>query len=214
MAKRKPLLAHEQEISYEFTTDPALEQQFLELRRHVFSLSEVTKKILEPNQGCAYKDVEHHLLVARDGDTVIGGVLIYVNRAEPNKLLPLESENFRLQELFPEYELDKKNCCQVSYFVIHPKYRGKEILVEMLRHGYIKFIEWGISHMFSVTPTLQSRRYIQSASNLGLPIIAHPDKETPLKNSYNGYKRILVEVRVIQDLYHDLQNNDYLYTGA
>lgn len=177
-------------------TDPEILKDYLRLRREVFEADPVTAKVLKPNQGWRY-DLETHVIVAKNNENkCIGGAIMIVKESGSDLLLPLESDDFRLKDVYPELDLGGSICVQFSYLVVDENYRNLKCSSNIFRFIYELCIARGVRYIFSISPYNMARRHLLTIQMLNLGIKAEIEKNIflPIQDSWNGYRRFLLKI--------------------
>lgn len=145
-----------EEVVFEFTNDPALLHQYYRLRvdmyRHVHG---VVGFNYEPDE----YDRMSHILIARVGKLCIGGARITVREPDEEWLLPMEHENFKLRDVFPQYELHRHLHGEASRFALLEDYNNKDVLYTMCSLINRKTQELGLEYGFCRSPMVLARTW-------------------------------------------------------
>lgn len=186
-------------ISYHFTHDTNLLDQYFELRKNIyiqdFNLQDFSDH--EDN----YDDKEYtHILVICDGNRVIGGARIIVHQRNSDEILPIESEFFRLKDTFPNLSLHNKSYSEVNRTVLLPEYRQGKIGEEIVRLCALKSKLCGADYLFTVAPKVQARNNRKHCSNLGINFTIFENISVPEKPSYRGKRMFLTLTNLQQPL--------------
>ncbi len=184
-----------EEIIFEATDDANLIKQYIDLRKRIFASKPVTEKTLSLDQGIDY-ELETYVLVAHKGNRCLGGCLLLINYSNTQKLLPMESAEFKLFDSLPELELEKKIYSYCGHFVVDPEYRNGKIaynLITMLR-GICQ--SKGVEYIFFSSPLIETRRHTISCREADLKTHIYYNLHLPMRPSFNGFKRFLVRIDV------------------
>ena len=114
-------------------------------------------------------DEQADVIIVKYEDKVIGGARIVGSTRENRVFLPMESQNFQLNDIFPSYNLSEKGYCEFSRLAILKEYRSMELLNYVCGALIRKTIERGYDYLFAFTPLIQARTYRTVAHNLNLP---------------------------------------------
>jgi hypothetical protein len=101
-------------VVYEFTDERAFLHQYYRIR-------EVMYRKTANAQNMGDEDVYDKLsytLIARRGKLVIGGCRLIIREADENFLLPMESADFKLRDLFPNLPLTTVRHGEISRFAV------------------------------------------------------------------------------------------------
>ena len=102
-------------VVYEFTDDRALLHQYYRLREMMY------RKVFKTDQFIGEEDVHDklsHILIARRGRLCIGGCRLTVREGDEDFMLPMESADFKLRNVFANLPLKKVRHGEVSRFAI------------------------------------------------------------------------------------------------
>lgn len=102
-------------VVYEFTNDRALLHQYYRLRESMY------RKVFHTDKFVGAEDVHDkisHILIARRGKLVVGGCRLTIREADEDFLLPMESQEFRLRDMFSSLPLNKVRHGEISRFAV------------------------------------------------------------------------------------------------
>lgn len=206
-------IAEEAAFLYTYKTDQALLDQYYQLRESCY------KKDwgLTVFSGAEDKhDRSGHILVVRSGDMVIGGGRVYFRQGSAsNDRLPMETDQFRLHEVFPEMNSDRKVIGEIGRVAVLPAYRGGK-LSKIGLYLLAKAQQHACQYLTMVAPVQQAVRYKKLADSYGIdfqivdnvPVADHP--------YYNHIEmRLLVgDIKDIPDFRFLLESETGLYSNA
>jgi len=142
-------------IVYEFTDDRALLHQYYRMRGTMY------RKVHHIDKFSGAEDVYDkisHILIARRGKLCIGGCRLIVREGDEDFLLPMEEENFKIRNVFPDLPLTKFRHGEVSRFAVLDEDRDS---IEVMRNLIIltaeKGIDLGLGYIFYKAPPLVTR---------------------------------------------------------
>lgn len=175
-------------VTFEVTRDPALLQQYYNLREHVY------RDDLGLKDFCGAEDqydIDGEIVVARLGGEVVGGARINYSRPENPKLLVLEENQFKMQDLFPECHLVDKVYCEFSRLVIKKEHRyAGKLLGAFLRVMVIQAQNNDAEYLFTVSPLRQAALYRCIFHKMKLQYLLETIK-VPAKKIYEGIPMVL-----------------------
>lgn len=180
---------------YKDTKDPVTLQKFIEMRKYVYSLRDVTAKSLAENEGWDYGS-DTHVIVAMDGDKCVGGSVVTINQCDNDTLIPIESDKFRFKDAFPDFELDKNPYASFKSFAILPEYAKWGISDNIFLCVYNLCISHNVTFLFTASHPSSARRNRVGLSRLrlGLDINVRDDVKLPYEERWNGEQRHLLVV--------------------
>lgn len=186
----------EQKLSYEFTDDPWMIQQYYKIREKCYRED---LSLPDFNGGEDFYDKPSYIAVVRKGDRVIGGARIIISAPEGRVPLSLEEKGFMMADLFPELKLEDKSYCEFSRLAILPEHRGMDSLQELLRSLSYKAINVGCGAIFAITSIPQARCYRRMFRLLGLDFETRSDIKVPFKPLYGDMKIVLSVSRLLSE---------------
>lgn len=139
-------------IVYEFTDDKALLHQYFVLRERMLGTDRFLPKDTIPQD---IHDKISYILVARRGKLCIGGARLTIRDGDEMFPLPMESDEFKLRELFPQLPLNKVRHAVGSKFAILEDHKSSEVLYAMCKIMYEKIMALG-AHYYYVRATIMS----------------------------------------------------------
>lgn len=151
-----------QKLTIEFTRDPALIHQYCRLYNDE---CRIVPEFVEAEQELNRKS---HILVVRQGDLVVGGGRLFVTSPRKNKELPLELEDFRVADHFPELTLKQMTYGEISRLVVLPDFRGEEMLKDIIVNMHRKCVSQGVDVLFAAAPLINVRSYRKISRSIGI----------------------------------------------
>ena len=153
-----------QGLVYHFTQDEALKQQYYVLREKAFVETYGFKNFPSGEDGA---DLNSHIIVVRDGKTVVGGGRLSVSTPSHPMLMPLEADGFRLQELFPHLNLQHRNYGELSRLAVAQRYQDGECTSGLFRAVYRQCCLFNIEYLFGVGAASVVRVHRKVCCSLG-----------------------------------------------
>ena len=126
-------------VVFEFTSDRAMLHQYYRLRDQIFG-----------------RDVTHS-----DGS---GGADIHDKISE---ILPMETEEFKLRDIFPNLPLHKERHAAISKFAILEEHRQQDILHGLCKLMFDRVIASDTHYVFSRTTRILARNWRMIANSFG-----------------------------------------------
>lgn len=157
-------------IKYEFTKDEDLLEQYYKLRGKMYAIELGLDDF--PCVKDEYDD-DSDILVIREGSKVLGGVRItMVNEGE--RLMPMESEDYKINDLIPELGLNDVTYGEFSRLAILPEYRKEnlETIIGMIGNMGRKH---NAKYLFAIAPLAQARMYRMYRKNFGFDLEIRED---------------------------------------
>ncbi len=107
-------LSRDEPIVYEFTNDRALLHQYYHIREIMYRKTANAHRMGDED----VYDKLGHILIARRGKLCIGGCRLIIREADEDFMLPMESSDFKLRNVFPNLPLKKLRHGEISRFAI------------------------------------------------------------------------------------------------
>jgi hypothetical protein len=176
-------------VVFEFSDNLVLRQNYFALRQECYREDLGLKDF---SGGWDAHDVAGNVLIARKGNEVVGGARIVVSSPASEQLLPLESKDFRMSEIFPELHLEKAAYCEFSRLAVERSERtggnlARDIIIELTREAKAR----GIRYLFAVSTPLQARCYRKVFKSLGHDYVIDTSVEVPQKEIYGHLKMVI-----------------------
>lgn len=175
-------------VSYDFTDDVGLVHQYCRLREEMF----ISVWGLEhfSGQKDRYDDISH-VLVARRGLHVIAGGRLTISSSMHPVTMPMEGKDLSLQQIFPEYNLEKGTYGEFSRLAILPEFRAGEVFPEIARRFIRRAIAEGVDYAFNLAPLPLARSYRQTMQLFGLNWQVRTDIPVPQREEYEGIRMVI-----------------------
>lgn len=152
-------------VVYEFTQDRAMIHQY-----HVL-LETMYRRTYDAYEFRADNDVYDklsYILVARRGKLCLGGCRLTVREADEMWNLPLETEEFKLREIFPLMPLGKQKHGEISRFAIMEDCGGEDIFYGLCKVMYEKVISLELKYLFAKSTYVLARNWRLIANSFGV----------------------------------------------
>lgn len=198
-------IAEEQgDILYEasFTRDPALINQYKLLRNELYGIDErfVGFRIFNNIGAEEYDDLNHQMILLRNGNRCYGGVCLQISTPKHPVILDLENDilpdpgkyYFSLRERLPELELDKYAYAECSRMALHPALRTKEATRRILKAVLEQCIRHRVRYLFGIGNLPRLRFYKQVYATLGQEGYIEKNINIPMRPEYEGIKMHLL----------------------
>lgn len=171
-------------ITYEFTKDSRLLNQYYELRERCYRERLGVKYFSGKEE--EYDQIGHVLIAHQDG-IVIGGARLVISLPNQRIKLPLEEANFRLATLFPQFDLDQMGYCEITRMAVMDTYRKGKINHQLTCLLICRAIEDGCLYHFSVAPLAQARNSRKIFHNMGGLHEIQDHIKVPSRDTYEHY---------------------------
>jgi hypothetical protein len=190
------------ELTFEFTRDPGLLHQYYRIRAQEYIAVHGLTGF--PDTESKY-DRNGFIVVARMGNFCIGGARINTTTSSLSRLLPMETDDFRLKRHFSSLEYKQMSYCQVSGLALLSEFHGSTVTREMINRILHKAASLSMNMLFAACPIFNARLYKQSCALLGWenPHIYY-DIELPHDPTTEGIKLYLFSVNINKRLVDDL----------
>ena len=176
------------EISYVFTNDPDALQQYYWLRGQLYKSQWGLKHYR--GQEDKYDNISH-ILLAKQGLQCIGGARLTLSTPHQPQILPMENENFLLQQLFAELDMHETTYGECSHVMVLEDFSEDIVFAEILRQLTRKAISQGVDYVFNVLPVPLARSYRQTMKLLGIDIKACAHIRVPALEEYEDAQMVV-----------------------
>ena len=154
------------ELTYEFTKDPALLQQYYIIRERCY------KEVwgLKVFSGAEDEhDRKGHILIVRNKNRVVGGGRLVIRSVDSFDRLPLETENLLLEEVLHGFDLKGKIFGEIGRIAVLPEFRGgKAATIGIYLIGLAKMHQ--CNYLATVAPLEQAKKYKLIAEQLNMDV--------------------------------------------
>jgi hypothetical protein len=144
-------------VVYEFTNDRALLHQYYRIREVMY------RKVFHTDKFVGQEDVHDkisHILIARRGKLCIGGCRLIIRDGDEDFLLPMETPDFKLREVFPNLPLKKVRHGEISRLAILDDDDNKlEVMHSLCRLAVEKSIASGLGYIFVKSAASMARNW-------------------------------------------------------
>jgi len=128
----------------EFTNDKALLHQYYLLRNQM-----IGRYINAPIATDDIYDKISEVLIARRGNMVIGGCRLTIREGDESFLLPIETENFKIRDLFPNLPLNKERHAIISKFAIIESHKERDLLYDLCKIMFDRVVALDTRYIFA-----------------------------------------------------------------
>lgn len=176
------------QVVYELTRDAGYLHQYFRLREEMFI------SVWGLDHFCGKKDEyddESDIMVARIGNNVIGGCRLTFSTLGGNKHLPMEKQDFILEDQFSELSLHELKYAEISRMAILPDYQNSVVMLELSRQLLKRGAEKKARFAFTLAPAPLARNYRKAANLFGLNWKIRNDIAIPDREEYEGIKMVI-----------------------
>jgi hypothetical protein len=185
------------EITYEFTKDKGLLHQYYVLREQMFvNVWGLTHFSGEEDA----IDKRSHILVARKGNQVVGGLRLTVKTPRLKAGLPVEGEDFNLSKELPSLSLENLKYGEISRLVQLPEYTNTDCMVELCKNLRRKSVALGLQYVFCIAPKALCKRYKMICRVINLSVVSLDEVIIPDREGYEGISMHLMYFDLTDDL--------------
>lgn len=184
---RRPNISENKAALYQFTHDNSLLRRYFSLRKDIY-IKDFNLHNFSDHEDNYDNHENTDILVVTKGNAVIGGSRLIISPQYSDHLLPLESNNFRLKNMFPDLKLHSLSYCEANRTVVHSDYRDGQILKEMICQLVLRAQAYGIRYFFTIGPAIQIRNNKRHCDSLGIHFEIMSDITVPDKPAYRGRK--------------------------
>ena len=125
-------------------------------------------------------DRRSSILVARLGDLCVGGARLTIKTPEVRHPLPMEIDDFRVEERLPQLVNPATRYGQIGRICLAQEFAGDDATRVLLAHLYRKVIELDLAVIFGTAPMLNARAYRKHCVAMGLTgVTIHYDLPLP-----------------------------------
>jgi len=144
MFRRHRRLREAEELTYEFTTDPALLHQYYVLRSLIFDRALQVSLPAEADE----IDQQSDILIARQGNQVVGGVRMQIIEPHSDTKTMINQYGGDAKKTLPNLDLDKKRYCELSRMVIPEEFQNSDVVSgifsSLLERSLKEHIDYGL----------------------------------------------------------------------
>jgi len=144
------------DLTFEFTRDPGLLHQYYRVRADEYNAVYGTLDYPKDETEC---DRSGHIMVVRRGNFCVGGARLNIKSPRKPDLLPMEIDNFRIENYFSQLMNKQASYCQLSGFSLLEEFRGGDITRQVGKRIVGKCLAANINMLFAVCPILNARLY-------------------------------------------------------
>lgn len=134
-----------------------------------------------------YKE-KSHILILKEGLSVVGGAFLVISMPHDMLDLPMETKQFKLQNILPDYDLSNKVYGEVCRLALMPQYRSIETISKIFSKLIAKSLEVNCSYLFSIAPPAQAKAYRIAGLKIGVKIQSRNEIDVPYKPEYKHNK--------------------------
>lgn len=155
----------EEKITFEVTQDRALLHQYYDIRERMYRKMFDSKDFVDEED---LYDKLGHIIVARRGKLCLGGCRLIIREGDEGFLLPLESQEFKLRNVFPDLPLSKERHGEISRFAILDDYNNRDVLSGLCEVMYNQVVASGAHYMFAKSTLTMARHWRLIANSFGV----------------------------------------------
>jgi hypothetical protein len=178
-------------VVYEFTDDKALLHQYYIMRERMLGTDKYLPRGVLPQD---IHDKVSHILIARRDKLCIGGARLTIREGDETFPLPMESDEFKLRDIFPHLPLDTEKHAVISKFAILDDQKNAEILYALCKIMYRRMLKNDVRFLFIRATNIALARNWRLISNTLRPQSTRICSEIDVPDSpmYPGEKQHLV----------------------
>lgn len=156
---------------FHFTKDETLLQQYYKLRGDMYARELGLDDF--PRTKDRFDDLSDILVLEKKGE-VIGGVRITMKKPHSDILLPMESNDYNLNNLLPEMNLENFVYGEFSRLAVLPGFRTEHVKTIIGMVGN-KGRELSAKYLFAIAPSTQARMYRKFEKYFGFTLEVRKD---------------------------------------
>jgi hypothetical protein len=191
------------ELTYEFTKDSVLLQQYYIVRERCY------KEVwgLKIFSGAEDEhDRKGHILIVRNKNRVVGGGRLVIRSVNSSDRLPLETENLLLEEVLIGFDLKDKIFGEIGRIAVLPEFRGgKAATIGIYLIGLAKMHQ--CNYLTTVAPLEQAKKYKLIAEQLNMDVQILDNVLIADRPYYNKIemKLLVCDLATVPDTQHLIQ---------
>ena len=177
-----------QPVSFEFTRDEGLLQQYCILREEMF------KKVWDLSHFKAQKDKIDdisHIIVAKQGLQCVGGGRITLSTPAARQKLPMEGSDFTLESGLHDLKLSECSYAEVTRIAVLSEYSKDNVITQLIDRIILKIISEQCKFLFFISPMTMTRTHRRVVNNLGYTLTTRKDVIIPDREEYEGIRMFL-----------------------
>jgi len=178
----------QEKIAYEFTHDVGYLHQYHLMRDQVYSQIRGLSTLAGQQDRF---DTTSEIMVARMGLQCVAGGRLTISTAASAQEMPMEGDDLRLKNLFPELDLANRAYGEFSRLAILPEFRGGAVFPEIARRFIRKAIAEGVEYAFNMASLPSARAYRQMVESFGFKWDVREDIEVPDREEYEGVRMVI-----------------------
>lgn len=151
-------------LVFEFTRDPGLLHQYYRIRAQEYIAVHGLSGFPDAE---SENDRSGHILIARTGNFCVGGARVNTATPRNGRLLPLETDDFRLKRYFSYLDYKQISYCQVSGLALLSEFHGSAVTREIISRILDKAASLSMNMLFAACPIFNARLYKQACTLLG-----------------------------------------------
>ncbi|MDX2113313.1 MAG: GNAT family N-acyltransferase [Alphaproteobacteria bacterium] len=151
-------------VVFEFTNDKAMLHQYYRLRDQTFGRDFFNS---DGSGGADALDKISEILVARRGKLLIGACRLTVRDGDESFLLPMENDEFKIREAFPNLPLNQVRHAAISKFAILEEHRQNEMMYGLCNLMFERVVALDIHYVFVRTTAVLARNWRMIANSFG-----------------------------------------------
>ena len=181
------ILCQGQSMKYEITNDTDQVERYCAIIRQTYNdVLGVDVALMQQH----YKE-KSHILILTEGLSVVGGAFLVISMPQDRLELPMETKEFKLQNILPDYDLSNKVYGEVCRLALMPQFRGIETISKIFSKLIAKSSEVNCRYLFSIAPPAQAKAYRIAGLKIGVKIQTRSEVSVPHKPEYKHNKMIL-----------------------
>ncbi|WP_207061492.1 GNAT family N-acetyltransferase [Motiliproteus sp. SC1-56] len=178
-------------IQFAITEDPKWLEVYYQIREACFRED---LGLAAFNGGEDQFDRDGVILVALDGDRVIGGIRLSAGRSRAGT--PLQHEGVDIPALFPQLRKSPGSYCQLTRLALLPEYRNLDTVKQVIQASAEFAAEQGFDYAFNVADKSRARLYKRVLSLHGFGYQIMEQVEIPAEQGFVGLPHLLSVIKL------------------
>lgn len=154
-------------VTYEVTNDRALLHQYYILRERMYKIKHKKMDLDGYELGEDLYDKLGVVIIARKGNLCLGGVRLIIREGDESWDLPMECDDFKIRNLFPDLKLNSERHAEISRFAVVEDTGGEDIFLGLCKALYNQVIASDIHYLFVKSTYQLARSWRLIANNFG-----------------------------------------------
>lgn len=136
-------------------------------------------------------DLSGYLLLVIDGDVCVGGARLNEATSGGSAVLPVETDDFMLSQLFPELNQPGTRYAQWTRLAVHESYRTNSVLSQLGAAMSDVSVQRDHHYCFNISGAARARLYRKLYQLQGIRCEIRHEVEVPVESDYSHLDHVL-----------------------